>query len=116
MKKIIIAVTLFCASHNINLALAVEDIFYELQKDDIQSILIYDLKNMKYSISVNLKEEAKIYFSKLTEKNIGRKLIIFYKDKILVQAIIKDKIPSGIIGIDNLENNEVMELLNSMLK
>jgi preprotein translocase subunit SecD len=86
MKQIIITATLFCAINNINLALAVEDVFYELQKNDIESILIYDLKNLKYSISVKLEEEAKKYFYELTEKNIGRKLIILYKGRILVQA------------------------------
>jgi preprotein translocase subunit SecD len=116
MKQIIIAAMVICAINNINLALAAEDVFYELQNNDIESVLIYDLKNLKYSISVKLEEEAKKYFSELTEKNIGRKLIIFYKGRTLVQAFIKEKIPSGIIGVDNLESNQVIELLISILK
>jgi hypothetical protein len=78
-----------------------EIIQYELTQDKIEDVWVYEIEGGLYKglyeVVVELNEPNKEAFSRLTEDNIGKRLMITFAGRVLTSAIIKDKIDSGTI-------------------
>ncbi len=79
---------------------------YFISQKKVETAKVFDNKDGSYSVVIELKEPYKKEFAKLTAKHIGRKLQIVFKKQILVQATIRDEIPSGIMIIGNWTSAE----------
>ena len=87
---------------------------YELTLDKLNDAWYYKSDN-RYLIYVKLKEKYRDEFFQITVGNIGEKLSIIYKGKILLSPVIKDKIESGIIQIgDSPKEEDAKQLVDSL--
>jgi len=89
---------------------------FELTKDKIEKIWIYKISEGNYEIVVKLNKTNKEIFYELTAKNVGKRLTITFKDHILVSAIIKGEIDSGIISLGVWKSLKEAERMVEFLK
>ena len=83
-----------------------ETLEFDLTEKKINKAFVNDCSEGNYAVTVELKEPYKTYFSKLTEKNIGKKLAITFCGRTLISPIIRSKIASGTIEVDKW-NSEI---------
>jgi hypothetical protein len=85
---------------------AEETLQFELAPEKIKQTRVSEVKKGFYRVSVELNESNKEIFARLTENNIGKKLIIIVSGHILMQAVIEGKIDSGIISLGVYNSEE----------
>ena len=97
-------------------AYANDGLDYILTVDKIKNVSVGKGRNGQYNVSVTLAKPYREDFKVLTEDNVGKKLRIIHRGKILVQAIIQSKIDSGIIGFgDSYTAEEAGEYVKNLL-
>lgn len=89
-----------------NIVLANGILQYYISQKKVETARVVDKKDGYYAVVIKLKEPYKEEFTKLTAKNIGRKLQILFKRQVLVEARIQEKIPSGIITVGEWKSAE----------
>ena len=93
----------------INNLFAVDYIEYDLSKDKIQMARVVDAPKGRYIVEINLTISEKELFSRITAENVGNRLAITYKGKVLIKPIVREKIPSGIIVVGDWKTREEAE-------
>jgi preprotein translocase subunit SecD len=70
-----------------------------------------DKKTKEAVLSVTLNEASKKQFNEFTDKNNGRSIVLRFEGRVLLTAIIRDPIVSGILHISgNLSIEEAKEI------
>lgn len=89
---------------------------YSISKEKFEDAWVVDTKDGFYSVVIKLKEPYKEEFAKLTAINIGKRLQILFEGQILVEAIIKDEIDSGIISDSGWKSEEdALKFIDTLL-
>lgn len=88
---------------------------------DFDSIIVvtakFDEENI-FSLNIKLSESATKKFEEITSKNIGKKLALVINNEVIIAPIIRAKINSGLISVedDELIINELEKELNKEMK
>jgi preprotein translocase subunit SecD len=88
---------------------------YELSKDNIKRICLYEEKKGLFGVSVELNKKGRDAFSRLTGNNLGRMLIVTLSGKVLTKANIMVQIDSGIISVGELNSKETIKKIAEIL-
>ena len=107
----IILIYVGCSSY------AQQSITYDLEDSCIKSVTYYLAPDSLYSISIKLNSDCAIKFNNFTGKNIGKSLKILKNGHLMVEAVIKGEIGSGLISIHNLQNTkEVLKYIKILIE
>lgn len=88
---------------------------YSISKEMIDSARTVANRNGQYSLTIRLKEPYKDEFARLTRQNIGKRLRITFKGKILTEAIIRDEIESGFLQVGEWPSaEEAMKFMDTL--
>jgi hypothetical protein len=79
---------------------------YSISSAKVARVQVSENVNGTYSVAVKLREPYKKEFARVTGENIGKKLRIVFKKKILVEALIRDQIESGDIKAGEWSSQE----------
>lgn len=109
---IILGILLF----NLVPAYAEETLQYELTHDKIKRVCVYEIKEGLYQVTLELNKPDKEALSQLTENNIGKKLEVVLSGRILMSAVIKGKIDSGVISFSESNSEEAARKIVEILK
>lgn len=60
-----------------------------------------------YVLNIKLKEAAKLEFKKITENNIGKKIVMLIDKKIVMAGVIRDPVTSGMLTISGASKKEI---------
>lgn len=101
---------------NFAIAYAEEALKYEVTQDKVNQVCVYEIKNGLYQVVVGLNRPEKKAFSQLTENNIGKKLDVIVKGRILMSAVIEGKIDSGVISLGACNLEEAVKRIKEILK
>ena len=74
-----------------------------LTKSDFESARIDTYDESRQSVGFVFKKDAAEKFGKLTEANIGKRLMVVFNDKILTAPVIREAIRGGEIRVDGKE-------------
>jgi preprotein translocase subunit SecD len=108
---IVLIVILFNTAHY-----GQETIKYNILKSDIEKVAYEVLPDSTYQISIKLNTKAVQELKKITKNNIGNNLIVVKDGNIIVEAIIKGEIDSGLIVKQLKSGDEVIEYIKNLLK
>ena len=84
---------------------------YELKKDKIQMARVVDAPYGKYAVGIELTTSERELFRQITAENVGNRLAITYRGKVLIKPIVREEITSGIIVVGDYETKEESEEL-----
>lgn len=89
---------------------------YELSPDKIIRVMILNDRVPKLDVVVILNFEASKAFAALTKENIGNKLEIIFRGKVMNKAVVRDEIERGSIGVlSTVDKEEAMSLVRELL-
>ena len=108
--RIIFLLVLFCS-----ITIAQETINYSLSKEKFDTLSMESLGDSIFTVFIKLNSAATKEFSKITENNIGKRLNIIFKDSVLISAVIKGKISSGLLSVSEFTNAEEAKNIEAWL-
>jgi preprotein translocase subunit SecD len=97
-------------------AYAADTLQYALTHDKVKRVCVFEIKEGLYWVTVELNNPAKKVLSQLTENNIGKKMDVVISERILVSAVIKGKIDSGVISLGEWNLEEATEKIKEIFK
>ena len=110
-----IGITLFLL-YSLLPALANETIQYELTKENVKSAMVLEIPKGVFSVEVELTAIEREKFLQLTKNNVEKRLQIIFSEQVVLSAIIKGKIDSGIIRIGKWSSEEqAMAFIKTLL-
>lgn len=93
-----------------------ETVKYELSPGNIIRVMILNDSPPKLDVVAILNFEESKAFAALTKKNIGNKLEILFKGRILTKAVVRDEIERGSIGVlCTSDKDEALSLVRELL-
>ncbi len=96
---------------------AQESINFNLENACIESVSYSLAQDSLYSVFIKLNPDCAREFKNFTRKNIGKLLKILKNEHLIVEAVVKGEIGSGLISINNLkDSNEVLQYLEILIK
>jgi len=100
-----------------SLIYAQETIKFVLSNSIIESVSYTVSPDTTYSICIKLNNDGTKDFEEITKSNIGKFLRILKDDYLIQEAIIKGRITSGRILMNNLKDaNEVINYIKILIK
>jgi len=63
-----------------------------------------------YVLNIKLKEAAASEFEKITEDNVGKKIAMIINNEVILNAVIRDPITSGMITVSGETEEKIKEL------
>lgn len=86
-----------------------------LDKNHIKKVEPYiDESTAYYGVLLTLTEEGTELFAKATRENIGKNLMIFVNDVLVLDATVQEEITDGRVLINDFSNEAAMELYNTI--
>ena len=98
----------------VSVAFASDILRYSLCQNNIANAFTYSHKDY-HAVGIQLTQHATEAFAKLTKENIGRRLEILFRNKVVVSAAITDDIKSGQIQLKAMSEREANKLLEEIL-
>lgn len=69
-----------------------------------------------YAVALTLTDEGAVKFEKATSENVGRKILIYYDDKLISDPVVKQTISGNLASIDNQRSFEEAQELASTIR
>ncbi len=96
---------------------AQQSINYDLENSCIESVTYSLAPDSLYAIFIKMNSECALKFKNFTRENIGKSLMILKNGNLIVEAVIRGEIDSGLISIDNLQDsNETLKYLKILIE
>lgn len=113
MKFHFVLVLLFSSLVVAGCAVAAEPYQYVLNKEKVRCAKFLEGVD-KTTVQFFLTDEETARFADLTERHIGQKLQVVYKDRVLVNAVVRGRIESGSISTTELEVEEGLTIIREL--
>ena len=96
---------------------AQQSINYTLKNSCIESVSYSLDSDSQYAIFIQMTPDCALEFKIFTSENIGKSLQVLKNGHLIVEAVIRGEIDSGLISIDNLQDSkEVLEYLKILIE
>jgi len=113
-QKLFLYIIFVCMGYSSN---AQQLITYNLENSCINSVTYSLAPDSLYAISIKMNSDCTINFKNFTRKNIGKSLKILKNGHLIVEAVIKEEIDSGLITIQNLQDTkETLKYLKILIE